>query len=72
MEFSRYKEVLGYQLTQQLRGGSVDLSHEISPQQLFPGDPGIQALSHGILSYVTGFLFSFGNTASVFIRAYIL
>ena len=50
MEFSRYKEVLGYQLTRQLRGGSVDISHEISSQQLFPGDPGIQALSHGILS----------------------
>ena len=46
--------------------------HEISSQQLFPGDPGIQALSHGILSYVMGFLFSFGNTASVFIGAYIL
>ena len=72
MEFSQYKEVLGYQLTRQLRGGSVDLSHEISPQQLFPGDPGIQILSHGILSYVTGLLFSFGNTASVFIGAYIL
>ena len=50
----------------------MDITHEISPQQLFPGDPGIQALSHGILSYVTGFLFSFGNTASVFIGAYIL
>ena len=72
MEFSRYKEVLGYQLTHQLRGGSVDLVHEISSQQLFPGDPGIQALSHGILSYVMGFLFSFGNTASVFIGVYIL
>ena len=35
MEFSRYKEVLGYQLTRQLRGGSVDVSHEISSQQLF-------------------------------------
>ena len=72
MEFSRYKEVLGFQLTRQLRGGSVDLSHEISPQQLFPGDPGIQILSHGILSYVAGLLFSFGNTASVFIGAYII
>ena len=50
----------------------MDLSHEISPQQLFPGDPGIQILSHGILSYVAGLLFSFGNTASVFIGAYIL
>ena len=50
----------------------MDLSHEISLQQLFPGDPGIQILSQGILSYVTGLLFSFGNTASVFIGAYIL
>ena len=50
----------------------MDISHEISSQQLFPGDPGIQALSHGILSYIMGFLFSFGNTASVFIGAYIL
>ena len=39
MEFSRYKEVLGYQLTRQLRGGSADISYEISSQQLFPGDP---------------------------------
>ena len=65
MEFSRYKEYLGYQLTRQLRRGSPDLAHDISLQQLFPGDP-------GILSYVMGFLFSFGNTASVFIGAYIL
>ena len=50
----------------------VDLSHEISPQQLFPGDPGIQILSQGIFSYVAGLLFSFGNTASVFSGAYII
>ena len=34
--------------------------------------PGIQGLSHGILSYIMGFLFSFGNTVSVFIGAYII
>ena len=34
MEFSRYKEVLGYQLTRQLRGGSVDLSHKIGYEGL--------------------------------------
>lgn len=55
--------ILGFQLTRQVRGGSSaeDTQHHVSPRALFPGNAGIQVLTQGLFSYLTSFLHSFGS-----------
>ena len=70
MEYSRYKDVLSFKMVNQYQGSMT--SSEIRAEDLFPRDPGIQALARGLFSYLFGFIHKFGEWASVFLGFYIL
>ena len=70
MEYSRYKDILSYQLARQYQGSFHGT--DVSSSQLFPNDPGLQILTRGLFYYVADFVYSFGHWSSIFLGTYVI
>ena len=72
LEFSRFKEAVGYQLTSQFQSGSRSLDGSIEPRQLFPQVPSLNLLTGGIIARFLDILHTTGEFTSLLVGAYIV